>query len=599
MGESTEQVNMMKTKEPQTATDNSTSLDIEAELGLLGLCKPVHRTDDEWSDVESIVSGDSRRSSILPPAYKRAGISMDLATQRANDFLLAGKEALEKAGNMKRECKQEVHDCLQGLYETVLSLSDSRSRHRLALEQERSRAAKELVRVERAHTKQLTELQSTYTQRLKVIQDIMHETQKSTEAIRGWLNYEMDDPIKAIYKIKQVIYEISTKTSKEPPTCIADEHLKQGQTHNSEELASIANQVNDIMEKIKELDSDINVFKNNVADKESIEHIALALNSWKDPRIDDIASNISNVKHTIQDMQTRALNVTSPQSTSIDSISTAIEPVLFRIDKITEDIKELRDYGVSQSAFQNNSGLGTELAIAEIRDKLNHLETCNCSNITNKTTESPKNVVIKEQQAARQIKSYPEALTSPRFALVVESSDPRHTSEDVVNTIKNNIDVVQLGVGVNNIRRIRNQKVLLSCDNDEDREKLQNAIRNSDKKLTVSKSTAKNPLLKLIGVANDLNNTKLEEALVNQNIKLLKHIEMENIKTKVLRRIKGRTAAINNIILEVSPEVWKALKDQRVHVGYQIVPALDQSPVVQCYRCMGFGHRARECRADK
>ncbi|CAG5030466.1 unnamed protein product [Parnassius apollo] len=133
-------------------------------------------------------------------------------------------------------------------------------------------------------------------------------------------------------------------------------------------------------------------------------------------------------------------------STAMDSVSTAIESVLFRLDKITEDIREIIDYGVSQSAFQNNSGLGTELAIAEIRDKLNHLETYNCSTITKQITESPKNVPIKEQQATRPIKSYAEALTSSRFGLVVESLDPRHTSEDVVNTIKNNIDVVQLGV---------------------------------------------------------------------------------------------------------------------------------------------------------
>ncbi|CAG5048595.1 unnamed protein product [Parnassius apollo] len=109
------------------------------------------------------------------------------------------------------------------------------------------------------------------------------------------------------------------------------------------------------MEKLNALGSDIKVFKNNVADKESIEHIALALNSWKDPRIDDIANNMSNIKDTIRNLQTQVINLTSPQSTAMDSTSTAIEPVLCRLDKITEDIKEIRDYGVSQSDFNARS----------------------------------------------------------------------------------------------------------------------------------------------------------------------------------------------------------------------------------------------------
>ncbi|CAG4991056.1 unnamed protein product [Parnassius apollo] len=208
MGEPNEKTNIatMKTKGPETATDDNTSFDIEAELGLLGLCKPVHRTDDEWSDVESM----------------------------------------------------EIH-------------------------------------------------------------------------------------------------EISTKTSQDLSTCITGEQLRKEHTYNREELASIEKQVSGIMEKLNALGSDINVFKNNVADKESIEHIALALNSWKDPRIDDIANNMSNIKDTIRNLQTQVINLTSPQSTAMDSTSTAIEPVLCRLDKITEDIKEIRDYGVSQSDFNARS----------------------------------------------------------------------------------------------------------------------------------------------------------------------------------------------------------------------------------------------------
>ncbi|CAG5030453.1 unnamed protein product [Parnassius apollo] len=48
---------------------------------------------------------------------------MDMATKEANEMLLRGKEALEMAGNMKRECKLTALDSLQSLYEMFMALA--------------------------------------------------------------------------------------------------------------------------------------------------------------------------------------------------------------------------------------------------------------------------------------------------------------------------------------------------------------------------------------------------------------------------------------------------------------------------------------------
>ncbi|GBP68203.1 hypothetical protein EVAR_23354_1 [Eumeta japonica] len=95
---------------------------------------------------------EERRLSMLPRTKKGRGAEMDLATREANELLLKGKEALESAGNMKRECKSVATECLQSLYEIVLALSDSRSEHKYNLEAERKHA-QELVRIERPTTK--------------------------------------------------------------------------------------------------------------------------------------------------------------------------------------------------------------------------------------------------------------------------------------------------------------------------------------------------------------------------------------------------------------------------------------------------------------
>lgn len=97
-------------------------------------------TDEDWTDIESVASG---RESLLPPVIvKHTGVCKDLATARAREYLMAGKGAIESANNLKREIRAIAVEQLSNLYEMVLSLADSRNRHKLLREEEKCRSAK-------------------------------------------------------------------------------------------------------------------------------------------------------------------------------------------------------------------------------------------------------------------------------------------------------------------------------------------------------------------------------------------------------------------------------------------------------------------------
>ncbi|XP_039761136.1 uncharacterized protein LOC120634525 [Pararge aegeria] len=184
------------------------------------------------------------------------------------------------------------------------------------------------------------------------------------------------------------------------------------------------------------------------------------------------------------------------------------------------------------------------------------------------------------------------------FPLMIESADPRDTCDDVVKSIKNSVNVIELGVGVNSVRKRRNQKVVIACDTADDRSKLQEAIKTSSQKLTVTQMKAKNPLLRLSGVINDISDRHVEEAILKQNSSILIGVPLEDRQIKVVRRTKGRTKEVGNVILEVAPRLHHLIRDSKLRVGYQVVYAADQSPLVQCYQCLGFGHFFRECRNE-
>ncbi|KPJ10943.1 hypothetical protein RR48_10123 [Papilio machaon] len=184
---------------------------------------PIHTqeelqvTDEEWSDADSAASA---RVSTLPLTGQGTDIIMDLAPQKACELLQQGKNALEKAGNMKKECKTEVNECLQSLQKIVLSLSDSRRSYKAALEQEKARAAKELIRCERAHARELATVQKEHTEKLKVVEENTADALKIADEIKNWLNSELDGPLQIIANTYSELQQLSLRP--QPATIVKE-----------------------------------------------------------------------------------------------------------------------------------------------------------------------------------------------------------------------------------------------------------------------------------------------------------------------------------------------------------------------------------------
>ncbi|CAB3227413.1 unnamed protein product [Arctia plantaginis] len=173
---------------------------------------PVVSDDESAGSVPNSPSFErKRRPSLLVTSGKRLGVEMDAATREANEALLRGKEALESSGNIKREFKQTTLESLQTLYEIVLALSDSRSRHKENLEKERSRHARELVRAERAHSREMSELHKRVATGLDRACEDIKETLEESKAVRNWLGYETREPFDQIGQIGRSLADLGVR----------------------------------------------------------------------------------------------------------------------------------------------------------------------------------------------------------------------------------------------------------------------------------------------------------------------------------------------------------------------------------------------------
>ncbi|KAL4709421.1 hypothetical protein ACJJTC_015964 [Scirpophaga incertulas] len=137
-------------------------------------------SEDEWTtDAESV---DGGRQSILPPSRGRTGVLKDLATERAREYYQTAKSAIEESKTLKRELRPIAVENLSHLYELVLSLADSRHRHRANLEVERTRSARERVRLLSAQQKELEALTASHRKELK---ETIQELRLDREAVIG------------------------------------------------------------------------------------------------------------------------------------------------------------------------------------------------------------------------------------------------------------------------------------------------------------------------------------------------------------------------------------------------------------------------------
>ncbi|XP_045541817.1 uncharacterized protein LOC123723284 [Papilio machaon] len=566
-------------------------------------------TAEEWSDADSALSA---RASILPFTEKSPGINIDSATQRANEYLQLGKNALEKAGNMKKECKTEANDCLQGLYEIVLCLTESRARLMVALEQEKGKAARELVQCERAHSKELTAIQNNLADKLKALEENTACSLKTAEQIKNWLNLELAGPLKTIANTYCELKELSARPL---PATIVKERIfhasgAAGPQSTNIQLGELATKMETVLEQLCSIRVDIERWHGPKEVRPQLPALEYQPTAPPTPNLEDtinkLQKEVSDINHYFITHQSMISSTKSRDSIKLltqQTIEESLAPVLTHFEEAKKERMELRD--ILQARLHSNERsnvLDSEIMLTEIRQQLSDLSSRPVQVVSPATNSGPDKDDSSQPNAGfrpEHERSYAQvtrrAPPVPRYNVLVESLDPRHTSDDIVQKLKASVNVVDRGIGVSAIRRSKNQRVIVSCESEVEQRSFSEALRQADETLSAKQLPNKPPLLKLIGLAKDLNDAQVVEALLKQNRSLIDNIPVEQRYIKILKRTKGRNDILTNVIMEVDPKMWRTLLDQRVRVGFQVLVARDQSPIIQCYKCLGYGHMARVC----
>lgn len=210
-----------------------------------------------------------------------------------------------------------------------------------------------------------------------------------------------------------------------------------------------------------------------------------------------------------------------------------------------------------------------------------------------KSMESVTYASVASGNGTRQTAGYRSALHS----VVVTSKDEGVTGEEVLEEIRKTADAKEGWITVEKIRKAKDRKVIMGFRTKEEQEKMKSRIEQSGSHLTVETVKNKDPLLMLRDVLSVHTDQEVLKAFRNQNPNFFRGLDREDDRLEIKFRKNARNPHLNHIVVTTSPAIWKrATETGTAHIDLQRVRVSDQSPLIQCSRCLGYGHNKRLCK---
>lgn len=183
--------------------------------------------------------------------------------------------------------------------------------------------------------------------------------------------------------------------------------------------------------------------------------------------------------------------------------------------------------------------------------------------------------------------------------VVVSSTDELETGEEVLERIRKVVNATDGGVRVERVRKGKDRKIIMGCTTKEDLDKVKERLVTAKESLKTEEVKNKDPLVILKDVLNFHTNEDILKALKNQNPHHFKELEAEE-RVEVKYRRRARNPHMAHIVLKVSPTLWNRLTAAgAVHLDLQKVRVYDQSPLIQCTRCLAYGHGRSHCEEEQ
>ncbi|PSN32677.1 hypothetical protein C0J52_21741 [Blattella germanica] len=178
-------------------------------------------------------------------------------------------------------------------------------------------------------------------------------------------------------------------------------------------------------------------------------------------------------------------------------------------------------------------------------------------------------------------------------SLIVKSTDSQTSTNEIKKLIMESMDPKALKVGVNKMKSLANNSLLVECKYKTDCDTLEEEL-NKIKTLTTEHPKKYLPTSLLVYVLKSIEDSEIKDIILLQNN--LSHIEEPVLNVKFTKKIFKDS---RHIVIEVSPNLRKAMVPMQKIKMRSKCKIENFIVVTRCFKCLGFGYTSKYCRRNE
>ncbi|XP_046977644.1 uncharacterized protein LOC124543464 [Vanessa cardui] len=217
-------------------------------------------------------------------------------------------------------------------------------------------------------------------------------------------------------------------------------------------------------------------------------------------------------------------------------------------------------------------------------------------------------VTTLQNAASTQTMTYAEVASAPAttnlrnrkpaiHSILIAPKNETDTGDQVLERVRKAVNAKDGWITIEKVRKVKDRKVIVGCKTIEDRSKLKERLRCVEEHIHIEEVKNQDPMVILKDVLAIHSEEDILTALRNQNKTIFKDINKQDDRMVIKYHKKARNPHTRHVVVRVSPVLHhNMIQTGTVHIDIQKIRVADQSPLVQCSMCLGYGHGRRFCK---
>lgn len=309
-----------------------------------------------------------------------------------------------------------------------------------------------------------------------------------------------------------------------------------------------------------------------------------------------------------------SLPASAEEVVNAESLSTVITKLTSTIISAVKDGKSVTALNkrlIIMAADEIRRASSTFANIASICALPAHTPTSDCSALDEMKKEI--SALVREEVASiKQLVARPPACPAPplHFAvpaappvvkpsIIISSKRESTSSADTLSAWKKNISFRDTNFTPANVQFVSNNKLRVEFDSPEHMEVTLKKIGEFNPDITAEISKKLKPMLVVKGVSSDITPESLKDIILNQNECVKDNIKNSNDLIFKFKRT-NKNPQLYNAVFMSAPYLWRIIVNQnKLNVDHQRVHVEEFCPLLQCFKCLKFGHTRKFCKSDE